>query len=112
MTEIGIKFSLGVSDFLLFITLHFQLCSASYTVLQTKNSSRTATAINPVTTENMDNFHLQTESHALCYRESTPWAVSRKKWVSKEDNGKSMMCALYIPRYAKRHVLEQIDIEQ
>ena len=33
------------------ITLHFQLCSASYTAIQMKNSRRSASAINPVTTK-------------------------------------------------------------
>ena len=42
------------------ITLHFQLCSAQYTVLQVKNSVRIAS---PVTMENKDNSHLQ-GSHA------------------------------------------------
>ena len=37
---------------------------------------------------------------------------AERKGSQKEDNGKPMMCALYIPRYAKRHVVEQIDIEQ
>ena len=35
------------------------------------------------------------------YRESTPWAVSKKKWDTKEDEGKSMMMhALYLLQYA------------
>ena len=33
------------------ITLHFQLCSARFTVLQVKNSDRIVSAINPVTME-------------------------------------------------------------
>ena len=41
------------------ITLCFQLCSARYTALQMKNSVRIASAINPVTTENMDDSRLQ-----------------------------------------------------
>ena len=36
------------------ITLCFQLCSAHYTALQMKNSVRIVSAINPVSTENMD----------------------------------------------------------
>ena len=42
-----------------YITLRFQLCSAHYTALQTKNSVRIISAINPVTMENMDDSHLQ-----------------------------------------------------
>ena len=36
------------------IALHFQLCSARYTVLQMKDGIRSASAINLVTTKNMD----------------------------------------------------------
>ena len=42
------------------IALCFQLFSAHYTVLQMKNSVRIVSAINPVTTENTDDSHLQT----------------------------------------------------
>ena len=42
------------------ITLQFQLCSARYTALQTKNSVRIISAISPVTTENTDDSRLQT----------------------------------------------------
>ena len=44
------------------ITLRLQPCSARYTALQTKNSVRIASAINPVTTENTDDSHLQMEA--------------------------------------------------
>ena len=33
------------------IILHFQLCSAHYTALQTKNSAKIVSATNPITTE-------------------------------------------------------------
>ena len=39
------------------ITLRYQLCSAHYTVLQTKNSRRSTSAINPATTKNTDDSH-------------------------------------------------------
>ena len=51
-------------------------------------------------------------SHALRYHESTPWAVSKKKWDTKEDKGKSMMRALYVLRYAKKHVSVRSDVKQ
>ena len=60
------------------ITLHFQLCSAPYTALQTKNSVRIISAINPVTTENTDDSCLQTYCREAMHR-ATPWAVSKKK---------------------------------
>ena len=73
----------------------FQLFSACYTALRMKNSIRSAPAINPVTTEITDDSRSQMEkSHALRYCESTPWTVSKKKWDTKEDNGKSVMRAV------------------
>ena len=59
----------------------------------------------------MDDSHLQKGSHASCYCVSTPWAVSRKI-ETQEDKGKSMMHALHVLRYAKKHVSGQSDIEQ
>ena len=53
--------------------------------------------------ENLDNSHLQTDTEAIMlFNESTPWAVSKKKW---EGKGKSIMHALYLLWYAKRHLL-------
>ena len=57
-------------------------------------TNEATSAINPVTTENMDDSHLQMETHALRYCESTLWTVSKKKWDTKEGKGKSMMHAL------------------
>ena len=42
------------------------------------------------------------------YCESTPSAVSKDKWDTKEDTGKSMKHALYILWYAKRN--SQADV--
>ena len=50
------------------ITLRFQLFSARYTALQTKNSVRIVSAINPVTIENMDDSHLQTYCREAMHR--------------------------------------------
>ena len=36
---------------------------------------------------------------------STPFAVSKDEWDTKEDTGKSMKNALYILQYAKRVLL-------
>ena len=68
------------------IMLRFQLCSAHYIALQTKNNVKIASAISPVTTENTDDFHLKHTvwgSLASHYHKSTPWAVSKKKWDTK-----------------------------
>ena len=59
-----------------------------------KNITRSASAINLVTVENIDDFHYK-------YRE---FAVGEKKWDTKEDKGKSMMHAFYMLWYAKRHL--------
>ena len=95
-------------------TLRFQLFLASYTVLQTKSSVRIVSAINLVIMEKTDNSHLQMYCREAMHRaivESTPWAVSKKKWDTK-DKGKSMMHALYVMRYAKRHISGQSDVKQ
>jgi len=42
-------------------------------------------------------------SHATA--EMTLFAVRRDEWNTKESTGKSMKNALYILRYAKRHLL-------
>ena len=48
----------------------------------------------------------------LCYRKLTPWAVSEKKWDTKEVKGKSMMHALYVLQYAKRHVSGRSNVKE
>ena len=92
--------------------LHFQLCSAHYTASQTKNSVTIISAINPVTMENMDDSRLQ----MYCMHRGTAnrhlGLVSKKKWDTKEDKGKSMMRALYVLRYSNRHILGRTDVEQ
>ena len=68
------------------ITLRFQLCSAHYTALQTKNSVRIIPAISPVTTESTDDSRLQTycrEANASHYRELIPLAVSKKNGTQR-----------------------------
>ena len=43
---------------------------------------------------------------------STLFAVRKDEWDTKEDTGKSMKKALYVLRYAQRHLLGQSDVEQ
>ena len=45
----------------------------------------------------MDDFRYKRREAITCYHESTPWAVSKDKWDTKENN---MMRALYILWYA------------
>ena len=82
------------------ITLHRQLCLTHYTTLQIKNS---ASAIKVATLKNTDGFHYKGKpSHATA--KSTPFAVSKDEWDTKEDSGKFMKNALYVLRYAKWHM--------
>ena len=48
-------------------------------------------------------------THAIV--KSTLFTVSKDEWDTK-DTGKSMKNALYILRYAKRHLLGQSDVKQ
>ena len=93
------------------IMLRFQLWSVHYTALQTKNSVRIISAISPVTTENTDDFCVQ----MYCREAMHHATANRHLWLSekrKEDKGKSMMRALYVVRYAKRHVSGRKDVKQ
>ena len=60
----------------------------------TKNTTRRTSAINPVTMENSDNSYYK--HIAQCYHESTPCTVSKDKWDTKKDTGKSMKHASFI----------------
>ena len=63
------------------------------------------------TMKNTDNFHY--EGKQLCATtKSTPFAVRKDEWNTKEDTGKSMKNALYVLQYAKRHVSSWSNIEQ
>ena len=43
---------------------------------------------------------------------STLFAVSKDKWDTKGDTGKSMNNALYVLQYAKRHLSGRSNVEQ
>ena len=60
-------------------------------------------AIKIATMKNTDDFHFEGKSSRATTK-STPFAVSKDEWDTKEDTGKSMKNALYILRYAKRHL--------
>ena len=55
------------------------------------------------TMKSMDDFRYEGKP-SLAAAKSTPFAVSKDEWDTKEDTGKSMKNALYVLRYAKRHV--------
>ena len=92
--------------------LCFQLCFFCYTALQTKNSTRSISTINPVTTKILAISMIANTAtgklhHAIMNRD-----LALSDWNTKEDKGKSMMRVLYVLRLAKRHILRQSDIEQ
>ena len=47
-----------------------------------------------------DYFHFE-EKPSRAAAKSTPFAVSKDEWHTKEETGKSMKNALYVLRYAK-----------
>ena len=85
------------------ITLHYWLCSTRYIAVQIRNCSKSTSAIKTATMKNTDDFHYEGKpSHATT--KLTFFSVSKDEWNTKEDTGKSMKNALYILRYAKRHL--------
>ena len=56
-------------------------------------------------------FPLRREA-IMCYRQIDTFVVSKDEWDTNEDTGKSMKNALYILRYAKRHLSGESDVEQ
>ena len=93
------------------ITLRCRLCSTRYTAVRIKNCLKSISEIKIATMKNMDDFHY--EGKPSCATDKlTPFAVSKDEWDTKEDTGKSMKNALYVLRYAKRHLSGQNDVEQ
>ena len=71
--------------------------------LQIKNCSKSTSAIKVVTMKNTDDFRYEGKPSHITTK-STPFALAKDEWDTKEDTGKSMKNALYILQYAKRHV--------
>ena len=94
-----------------YIMLHCWPCSTCCTAVQIKNCSKSTSAINVATMKSMDNFHFEGKSSCTTAK-STLFTVSKDEWDTKEDTGKSMKNALYVLRYAKRHLSGQSNIEQ
>ena len=92
------------------ITLRCWLCSTRYTAIRIKKCLKSTSAIKIATMKNMDGFHLEGKPSHACAK-STPFPVSKDEWDTKEDTGKSMN-ALYVLRYAKRHLSGRSDVEQ
>ena len=58
----------------------------------------------------MDDFHFGGKPSCATAK-LTLFVVSKNEWNTKKDTGKSMKNALYIPRYAKRHLSDRSNIE-
>ena len=61
--------------------------------------------------ENTDDFRFEGKP-SRARAKSTPFPVSKDEWDTKENTGKSMKNALYVLRYAKRHLSGRNDVEQ
>ena len=59
--------------------------------------------------ENMDDFRFEGKPSCATAK-STPFAISKDEWHTKEETGKSMKNALYVLRYAKRHLSGRSDV--
>ena len=64
---------------------------------------KSTSAIKIATMKNTDDFRYEGKPSRATAK-STPFAVSKNEWDTKEDTGKSMKNALYVLRYAKRHL--------
>ena len=62
------------------------------------------------TMKNTDDFHFEGKPLRATAK-LTLFTVSKNEWDTKEDTGKSMKNALYVLRYAKRHLFGRSDIK-
>ena len=87
------------------------VCSTRYTAIRIKNCLKSTSDIKIATMKNTDDFRLEGKPSRACAK-FTPFPVSKDEWDTKEDTGESMKNALYVLRYAKRHLLGRSDVEQ
>ena len=93
------------------VTLRCRLCSTRYTAVRIKNCLKSTPAIEIATMKNMDDFRFKGKP-SCAHTKSTPFPVSKDELDTKQDTGKSMKNALYVLRYAKRHLSGRSDVEQ
>ena len=93
------------------IVLRCRLCSTRYTAIRIKNCLKSVFAIKIATMKNTDDFRFEGKP-SCAHAKSTPFPVSKDEWDTKEDTGKSIKNALYVLRYAKRHLLDRSNVEQ
>ena len=91
-------------------TLCCWLCSTCYTAIRIKNCSKSISAIKIATMKNTDDFCYKGKPSCATTK-LTLFAVSKDEWDTKEDTSKSMKNALYVLRYAKRHLSGRSDVE-
>ena len=85
------------------------LCCRLYSRI--KNCLKSTSEIKIATMTNTDDFCYGGKS--LCaIAKSILFAVSKDEWDTKEDTGKSKKNALYVLRYAKRHLSGRSDVKQ
>ena len=85
------------------IMLCCRLCSTRYTAVRIKNCSKRTSAIKIATMKNTDDFRYEGKPSRATTK-LTLFAVSKDEWGTKEDTDKSMKNALYVLRYAKKHL--------
>ena len=93
------------------VTLRCRLCSTCYTAVRIKSCLKSISAIKIAMMKNTDYFRFEGKPSRATAK-STPFPVSKDEWDTKEDTGKSMKNALYVLRYAKRHLSGRSDVEQ
>jgi len=75
----------------------------THATVQIKNCSKIISVIKVATMKNTDNFRYAKEA-ITCNHQINAFIVSKDKWNTKEDTGKSLKNALDILQYAKRHL--------
>ena len=93
------------------VTLCYRLCSTRYTAVRIKNCSKSTSAIKITTMKITDDFCFKGKPSRATAK-STPFAVSKDEWDTKEDTGKSMKNVLYVLWYAKRHLSGRSNVKQ
>ena len=76
-----------------------------------KNCLKSTSTFKIATIKNTDNFRYEGKPSRAIVK-STHFAVSKDELDTKEDTGKSMRNALYVLRYAKRHLSGLSDVKQ
>ena len=87
------------------VSMH--LLSAMFNPLHSITNPESSSAIKVATMKNTDDFCYEGKPSRATTK-STLFTVSKDEWDTKEDTGKSTKNALYILRYAKRHVFTEV----